>query len=144
MNIDFNVTDILPVKWCEFTQNVLREKKFDREAFIVLFKETFAVLKDCTCEDSVDKGVIELIKDVSGFNATRFAHLNYEHLAACELTDAMLVNCLQCEKKNEPITKGTWYYTCEIELDFSDADEALFVIAQEIDKWDSIATEDDY
>ena len=36
MNIDFNVTDILPDKWWELTKNVLSEKKFDREVYSTL------------------------------------------------------------------------------------------------------------
>lgn len=139
MNIDFNVTFILPDKWWELTENVLSEKKFDGEAFIALFKETFDVLRYCVCEDSVDKRLIELVKVIGGFSATRFAHLNYEHLAACELADALLANCLQGDKKDKPITRGTWCYICEIELDFSDADEALFVVTQEIETWEEFS-----
>ena len=139
MNIDFNVTDILPTRWWTLTQNVLSNKTFDKEEFVSLFKETFEVLRYCVCEDTVDKGLIELIKDVSGFSATRFAHLNYEHLAACEMAEAMLTNCLQGEQQSEPITKGKWFYVCEIELDFSDADEALFIVTQDIEAWDTPA-----
>ena len=139
MKIDFNVTDILPDKWWELTKNVLSEKKFDVEAFIALFKETFDVLRYCVCEDSVDKGLIELVKDIGGFSATRFAHLSYEHLAACEMAEAMLANCLQGEKQSEPITKGKWFYVCEIELDFTDVDESLFIVTQEIETWENFS-----
>jgi hypothetical protein len=140
LNIDFNVTDILPDKWWELTKNVLSEKKFDREAFVELFKDTFEVLRYCACEDRVDKGLIELVKDIGGFSGTRFAHLNYEHLAACELADALLTNCLQCEKNDEP-TMGKWHwcYMCDIELDFSNAEEALFVVTQEIETWENFS-----
>ena len=88
MEIDFNATDILPSKWWYFTHDVLRDKKIDSDEFISLFKETFAVLRNCSCEESINKESIELIKDVSGFVSTRFAKINSEHLAACELTDS--------------------------------------------------------
>ena len=141
MNIDFNVTDILPDRWWNLTQNVLSDKKFDKEEFETLFKETFEVLRYCPCEDSVNKELIELIKDVSGFTATRFAKVDFYHLAACELTDAMLMNCLQGETQNEPITKGEWYIYSDISLDFTKPDEMLFNIATDLGKWDDIATE---
>ena len=86
MNI--NITDILPDRWWDLTRNVLENRKFDTEEFIALFNVTFEVLKYCVCEDSVNRELIELIKDVSGFVATRFAKVDYYHLAACELTDS--------------------------------------------------------
>lgn len=139
MNIDFNITDILPDKWWELTENVMEKKTFDSEAFVSLFKETFEVLRYCVCEDSIDKGLIELIRDISAFNATRFAKVNYEHLAACELTDAMLINCLQGEKHNEPVTKGKWFYISEVELDFSNADDAFFIVLDDIETWEDFS-----
>ena len=141
MNIDFNVTDILPDRWWNLTQDVLSDKKFNKEEFIALFNETFAVLRYCACEDNVNKELIELIKDVSGFTATRFAKVDFYHLAACELTDAMLMNCLQGETQNEPITKGEWYIYSDISLDFTKPDEMLFNIATDLEQWDDIATE---
>ena len=108
MKIDFNVTDVLPNKWRELTQSILKDKRFDSETFIPLFKETFEVLRYC----------------------------------ACELTDAMLLNCGQGEKQDKPITKGTWYYIAEVEIDFSDAEEALFTVMQDIESWDSISSAD--
>ena len=53
----------------------------------------------CVSEDSVNKELIEPVKNVSGFVATRFSKVNYWHLAACELTDAMRANCLQGDKQ---------------------------------------------
>ena len=126
MEIDFNTTDILPSKWWYFTHDVLSEKKFDSDKFISLFKETFAVLRNCSCEESINKESIELIKDVSGFVSTRFAKINSEHLAACELTDAMLTNCLQSEAVNKPIKSGKWtLLTCEIDINFLDPETEL-------------------
>ena len=127
MEIDFNVTDILPSKWWEVTQTVLGNKKFDRAEFATLFKETFEVLRYCACEDCVSKELIELVKDVSGFVSTRFAKVDYYHLAACELADAMLTNCLQGETQNVPITRGKWVLlTSEIDVDFLRVDDMLF------------------
>lgn len=142
LNIDFNVTDILPDRWWDLTQNVFGNKTFDKREFISLFNETFEVLRYCACEDAVHKELIELVKNVSGFLATRFSKVGYDHLAACELTDAMLENCLQSETRNWPITKGKWFYVYEVELDFTKADEALFIVTQDIETWDSIPTED--
>ena len=140
MNIDFNVTDILPDRWWNLTQDVLSDKKFDQEEFETLFKETFEVLRYCACEDSVNKELIELIKDASGFATTRFAKVDFYHLAACELTEAMLMNCLQGETQNEPITKGKWRLRrSEIDVDFLDVDEMLFNFSQDFEWWDGIA-----
>lgn len=143
MKIDFNVTDILPSRWWEATQTVLGNKRFDKAEFATLFKETFEVLRYCACEDSVNKELIELIKDASGFTATRFAKVDFYHLAACELTDAMLMNCLQGETQKEPITKGKWVLlTSEIDVDFSKVDDMLFNFSQALEWWDGIALED--
>ena len=133
MNIDFNITDILPDRWWILTQDVLSDKKFDKEEFIALFKETFEVLRYCTCEDTVNKELIELIKDISGFTATRFAKVDFYHLAACELTDAMLMNCLQGETQIAPITKGKWVLlTSEIDVDFLNVDDMLFNFSEDL------------
>ena len=141
MNIDFNVTDILPYSWWNLTQDILSNKKFDKEEFIALFNETFEVLRYCTCEDTVNKELIELIKDVSGFVASRFAKVDCYHLAACELTDAMLTNCLQGETQKEPITKGKWVLlTTEIGVDFMNVDEMLFNFSEDL-AWASFSPE---
>ena len=142
MKIDFNVTDILPDRWWELTQNVLKNRMFHKEEFISLFKETFEVLRYCACEDTINKELVELVKNVGGFVATRFSKVSYEHLASCELTDAMLVNCLQGEKQAEPISGGVWMLlTSEIEVDFLKADEMLFNFSQDLAWADDIATE---
>ena len=134
MKIDFNVTDILPSRWWEATQTVLGNKRFDKAEFVTLFKETFELLRYCVCEDCVNKELIELIKNVSGFVATRFAKVNYWHLAACELTDAMLTNCLKGETQKEPLTKGKWVLlTTEISVDFMNVDEMLFNFSQDLE-----------
>ena len=129
------ITYILPEKWTELTQKVLSNKKFDKEEFIVLFNETFEVLRYCSCEDEVNRGMIQLVKMVSGFIATRFAKLDYYHLAACELADAMLTNCLQYETTDEPISKGKWFrLTSEIDIDFLNVEDELFNFSQDL-KW---------
>lgn len=53
MEIDFNTTDIFPSKWWYFTHDVLRDKKFDSDEFISLFKATFEVLSNCPCEETI-------------------------------------------------------------------------------------------
>ena len=142
MIIDFNVTDILPDRWWNLTQDVLSDKKFDRAEFVTLFKETFEVLRYCACENCVSKELIELVKDVSGFVATRFAKVNYYHLAAFELADAMLTNCLQSETQKEPITKGKWVLlTTEISVDFLDVENTLSNFADEL-AWASFSPDD--
>lgn len=141
MNIDFNVTDILPDRWWDLTRNVLGNKTFEKREFISLFNETFEVLRYCACEDAVHKELIELIKDVSGFSATRFSKVSYDHLAACELTDAMLFNCLQGEKENDPVAKGKWVLlTSEIDVDFLNVDDMLFNFSQDLAWADDIST----
>ena len=139
MKIDFNVTDILPSRWWDLTQNVMENKKFDKAEFITLFKDTFDVFRYCACEDGVNKELIELVKDVSGFVATRFSKVNYWHLAACELTDAMLTNCLQGDKQDESISKGKWtLLTTEIDVDFLDVENMLSNFADDL-AWDSFS-----
>lgn len=136
MEIDFNATDILPSKWWYFTRDVLSEKKFDSDEFISLFKETFEVLRNCPCEETINKELIELIKDVSGFVSTRFAKINYEHLAACELTDAMLTNCLTCGKRKKPIAKGKWnLIASEIDVNFSDPETEFLNFTLDLEEW---------
>ena len=142
MNIDFNITDILPDRWWDLTQNVLGNKNFDKTEFIVLFNDTFEVLRYCVCEDSVNKELIELIKNVGGFVATRFTKINYYHLAACELTDAMLTNCLQSETTNEPISKGKWtLLTTKIDVDFLNVDDMLFNFSEDL-AWAAFTPDD--
>ena len=142
MNIDFNITDILPDRWWDLTQNVLGNKNFDKTEFIVLFNDTFEALRYCVCEDSVNKELIELIKNVSGFVATRFTKINYYHLAACELTDAMLTNCLQSETTNEPISKGKWtLLTTKIDVDFLNVDDMLFNFSEDL-AWAAFTPDD--
>ena len=142
MNIDFKVTDILPSRWWDLTQNVMENKKFDKEEFITLFKETFEVFRYCACEDSVKKELIELVKDVSGFVATRFSKVNYWHLAACELTDAMLTDCLQGDKQDKPLSKGKWILlTTEIDVDFRNVDNMLFNFSEDL-AWASFSPTD--
>ena len=142
MNIDFNITDILPDRWWDLTQNVLGNKNFDKTEFIVLFNDTFEVLRYCVCEDSVNKELIELIKNVGGFVATRFTKINYYHLAACELTDAMLTNCLQSETTNEPISKGKWtLLTTKIDVDFLNVDDMLFNFSEDL-AWAAFTSDD--
>ena len=141
MNIDFNVTDILPEKWWELTQKVLGDKTFDKETFISLFAESFDVFRHCACEDNVDKELINLIKNVSGFVATRFSKVNYWHLAACELTDAMLTNCLQGDKQDEAISKGKWtLLATEIDVDFLDVENMLSNFADDL-AWASFSSD---
>ena len=136
MEIDFNATDILPSKWWYFTHDVLRDKKIDSDEFISLFKETFAVLRNCSCEESIKKESSELIKEVSGFVSTRFAKINSEHLAACELTDAMLTNCLQSEAVNKPIKSGKWtLLTCEIDVNFLALETELSNFTLDLEEW---------
>ena len=133
MTIDFNVTDILPDKWWELTKCVLSDRKFDKEDFVSIFKETFEVLRNCACESNIDKGLIDLIKNASGFAGTRFNKVNYWHLAACELTDAMITNCLEGATKEEPITKGKWtLLTTEIDVDFLAVDDMLFNFSEDL------------
>ena len=88
---------------------------------------------------SVNKELIELVKDVSGFVATRFSKVNYWHLAACELTDAMLTNCLQGDKQDEAISKGKWtLLTTEIDVDFLDVENMLSNFADNL-AWDAFS-----
>ena len=70
---------------------------------------------------------------IGDFVATRFAKVNYYHLAACELTDEMLTNCLQSETQNVPITKGKWVIlTSEIDVDFLNVDDMLFDFSEDL------------
>ena len=129
MDIFVNVTNTLSSRWLELTKKALRNREnenFDQEEFITLFKDTFEVFRYCTCEDSVNKEMIELVKDVSGFVGTKYARGSLEQWAACELTDAMLTNCLQGEAQAEPVSKVKWtFLTTEIEVDFFDPENMI-------------------
>ena len=90
----------------------------------------------------MNKELIELVKDVSGFVATRFSKVNYWHLAACELTDAMLTDCLQGDKQDEPLSKGKWtLLTTEIDVDFRNVDNMLFNFSEDL-AWASFSPTD--
>ena len=86
--------------------------------------------------ESINKELVEVIKVVSKFVSTRFAKINNEHLAACELTDALLTNCLQNETTNEPNQSGKWtILTIKIDINFSDPKTELFKFTLELEEW---------
>ena len=133
---DFLITDILPLQWWELTKEISQNKKFEFDSFCELFKETFAAISQYSSEEKIDRDIIELIKDISGFVSTRFSPLSYEHLAACELTDAMLTNCFCGETNSLAEGIGKWcLLTSEIDVDFNSPENEIFNFATDLEKW---------
>jgi len=127
MENKFNDPAYIAWKWCDFTIDIIDDKKFDAEAFLELFNESFAVLREYTCESSVCREMMELVKSIGVFLGTRFTPVDHEHSAACELADAMLTHCLCGSKKDTSASKGVWsFIRDEIEVDFENAEEELF------------------
>ena len=132
---DFLITDILPLQWWEFTKEVSQNKKFDSESFCEIFKETFTAISQCSSNEKNDRDTIDLIKNIGGFVSTRFLPLSWEHLAACELTDAMLTNCFCGETYSLIDGIGKWYLlTCEIAVDFNNPENEIFNFATDLEK----------
>ena len=100
-----------------------------------MFKETFTAIRDYSHKNTIDRDVMELVKEISAFLATRFTYVSTVHSAACELTDAMLTHCFCGDRKDTLSSKGTWcFVNDEIEVDFNDAAEELFRCSIEIEK----------
>ena len=135
MNNDLLIEHILPQKWRHLTIDALADKTFNDSEFLDLFKETFKVLRNYSNKSTIDRKIIELVKQISAFIATQFAPVNTVHDAACELTDAMITHCFCNEEKDALSSKGMWCLLgAEIELDFEDADNELFGLTVEIEK----------
>ena len=136
---DFLITDILPLQWWEFTKEISQTQKFDCDSFCELFKETFSTISQYSSEEKIDRDIIDLIKNISGFVSTRFSPLSYEHLAACELTDAMLTNCFCGETNSLTNGIGKWYLlTSEIDVDFNDPENEILNFATDLEKWNEM------
>ena len=139
MKLDFDDYDILSVRWAEFTDKVMLERVFDYDEFISLFGETFEAIKKYSAAPKIDRDLMDLVMNVGGFVATRLVKINYWHIAAVELTEAMLHCCLYEDPHEEVISKGVWYTISEVTLDFTNPGEMLYMLAQDFEKWDEIA-----
>lgn len=136
---DILITDILPLKWWDLTREISQNQKFDCDSFCELFKETFSAISQYSSEEKIDRDMIDLIKNISGFVFARFSPLSYEHLAACELADAMLTNCFCGETNSLTNGIGKWYLlNCEINVDFNDPEIEIFNFATDLKKWDEM------
>lgn len=143
---DYSVIYDLPGAWWDMTVDAFENKKFDREAFLNVFRKSFEILRKYSCTKNVDRDVMELVIKMSGFISTKFHEVNYEHIAACELTDALLYNCFYLESFSEheipktEITKGEWCLLPGggMEVDFTDPENVLFNFAWDLEKWDSM------
>ena len=142
MKKEFDDYDLLTLRWHTLTTEATLEKKFDRDEFVSLFKETFAVIRKYSVSQTIERGIMDLVFTASGFVATKLVRISHEHTAAAELTEAMLHCCLYEEPHDEVITKGEWYIFTDITLDFTDPDEMLFNLANDLETWDLIPTAD--
>ena len=142
MKLDFDDYEILTLRWADLTEKVMLERALDRDEFISLFGETFEAIKKHSVAPKIDRDLMDLVMNVGGFVATRLAKINYWHIAAVELTEAMLHCCLYEESHKEVISKGEWYTICEVTLDFTNPEEMLYMLAQDFENWDEIAQEE--
>ena len=106
MKLDFDDYDILSVRWAEFTDKVMLERVFDYDEFISLFGETFEAIKKYSVAPKIDRDLMDLVMNVGGFVATRLVKINHWHIAAVELTEAMVHCCLYEDPHKEIISKG--------------------------------------
>ena len=135
MKREFYKYEFLSTKWFEITKNSMLENKFNCKEFILLFKETYDVIKQYSTCSTIDREIMDLIFNISGFVATRQLKIGFEHSAATELTEAMLHCCLYEEAHDEIVTKGEWYIFSDIILDFTNPEETLFNIVAHLDNW---------
>ena len=139
MKLDFDDYDILSVRWAEFTDNVMLERVFDYDEFISLFGETFEAIKKHSVAPKIDRDLMDLVMHIGGFVATRLVKINHWHIAAVELTEAMVHCCLYEDPHEEIISKGSWYTISEVTLDFTNPEEMLYMLVQDFEKLEDIA-----
>ena len=72
MESNLETVEFLSVEWWNLTDTVLIDKTFDEEVFLSLFKKTFAAVCEYSCKNFIHREVMELVKNISGFLATRF------------------------------------------------------------------------
>ena len=137
----FDSYEALSMEWFKLNSDVFMEKKFDRDKFISLFKKTFEVIKQYSTRLTIDRDIMDLVLNISGFVASRLLKISYEHYAATELAEAMLHCCLYEEPHNEIITKGEWYVASDVNIDFANPEVMLAYIATDLEKWYDSATE---
>ena len=109
MRENFDDYEFLTLRWFDLRRYAMLENKFDSEVFVSLFKETFEVLKNYSVKPNIDRDIMDLVFEISGFVATRMIKIGYEHAAATEISEAMIHCCLYEEPHEEVITKGKWY-----------------------------------
>lgn len=139
MRLDFDDYEILTLRWADLTEKVMLERALDRDEFISLFGETFEAIKKYSVAPTIDRDLMDLVMNAGGFAATRRVKIDHWHIAAVELTEAMLHCCLYENPHKEIISKGEWYTISEVTLDFTNPEETLYMLAQDFEKWDEIA-----
>ena len=142
MKLDFDDYEILTLRWANLTEKVMFERALDRDEFISLFGETFEAIKKHSVAPKIDRDLMDLVMNVGGFVATRRVKIDHWHIAAVELTEAMVHGCLYEDPHKEIISKGEWYTISEVTLDFTNPEEMLYILAQDFEKWDEIAQEE--
>lgn len=138
---DFYITFELPCAWADLTYDAI-DKKFDTDTFLDLFKKTFEVFRKYSNKETIDRHLVDLIRSASAFSDTRHLRINYEHMAACVLTEGMIQNCFMSDELPEKeITTGEWYPflgSVEMTFDYTDPEGELEATAYSIEKWESM------
>ena len=91
----------LSADWREVTAKIITQKAFDYELFKKVFVKTFKEAEYLSHQKKIEKRYISLLLSAKDFEATRHIKISEEHRSACELTDAMLTNCLTCRKRKK-------------------------------------------
>ena len=86
MRENFDDYEFLTLRWFDLRRDAMLENKFDSEVFVSLFKETFDVLKNYSVKPNIDRDIMDLVFEISGFVATRMIKIGYEHAAATEIS----------------------------------------------------------
>lgn len=116
----------LPPKWWQLACAALENEPFDCDEFLETFKETYALCREYTTKDSIHRDMTEIIINASHFISAKLTTSDYELMAACELTDAMLSHCFCESPKPAPTDKGTWCLCRDdFEIDFSNPEDEL-------------------
>lgn len=139
MKKEFDEYDLLVLRWAALTTEATLEKKFERDEFISLFKETFAVIRKYSVSQTIERKIMELVFTISGFVATKLVDIGYAHIAATELAEAMLHCCLYEEPHEQEIDKGKWFIFYNVDLDFTDPEGMLLYLATYFEDSDSIS-----
>lgn len=128
----------LVADWAELATTLHTRKKLDFALFKPTFERTFAVLKPCRAEGTVDKAVMPLVVAAYKFVGTDNYSADFMPKSAFVLTERMLNYCVLSTGAAAEDENGVHIYDTvgykEVELDFNDVDESINTLTHFFDK----------